>query len=260
MNYISFTGTPFPAMPPEVRVFLLLTKYAFLGVIPKIIPSVMVDIPIPIEQIPTQQGTDLAYIKHLADDVGYVFYMEPGPVPGTSFAYWGPEIKVGSPQPALNVNMDAYTNVESISFSYDTEKKELPIIFIQNEQTRVPYVVPIPDINPLSPPLGLIPALPKKFPFIPETAKYSPIRGILVGLAKASKSAEVVNASGSLNILRYGHILKARKLVGVRGVGTAFDGLYYVKSVTHSIKRGEYKQNFKLSRNGLVSIVPEVEP
>jgi hypothetical protein len=47
-------------------------------------------------------------------------------------------------------------------------------------------------------------------------------------------------------------------LVGVRGVGPAFDGLYYVKSVTHRIKRGEYKQNFSLTRNGLVSTVPTV--
>jgi hypothetical protein len=48
--------------------------------------------------------------------------------------------------------------------------------------------------------------------------------------------------------------------VGVRGAGPAFDGLYYVKSVTHRIKRGEYKQSFKLSRNGLVSTVPTVWP
>ena len=38
----------------------------------------------------------------------------------------------------------------------------------------------------------------------------------------------------------------------------AFDGLYYVKSVTHSIKRGEYKQSFSLARNGLLSTVPKV--
>jgi hypothetical protein len=38
----------------------------------------------------------------------------------------------------------------------------------------------------------------------------------------------------------------------------AFDGLYYVKSVTHNIKRGEYKQSFELSRNGLISTVPRV--
>jgi hypothetical protein len=52
--------------------------------------------------------------------------------------------------------------------------------------------------------------------------------------------------------------LKARGLVGVRGVGVAYDGLYYVKSVTSTLKRGEFKQIFELTRNGLVSIVPRV--
>ena len=46
--------------------------------------------------------------------------------------------------------------------------------------------------------------------------------------------------------------------MGVRGAGLPFDGLYYVKSVTHDIKRGEYKQSFTLARNGLVSTVPTV--
>ena len=53
-------------------------------------------------------------------------------------------------------------------------------------------------------------------------------------------------------------VLKARKLVSVRGAGNAFDGLYYVKSVTHNIKRGEYKQSFTLSRNGLISTLQKV--
>jgi hypothetical protein len=52
--------------------------------------------------------------------------------------------------------------------------------------------------------------------------------------------------------------LRARQLVGVRGAGLAFNGLYYVRRVTHTIKRGEYKQNFSLSRNGLISTLPKV--
>ena len=47
-------------------------------------------------------------------------------------------------------------------------------------------------------------------------------------------------------------------LVGVRGAGLAYDGMYYVESVTHSLKRGEYKQNFTLSRDGLISQTPVV--
>jgi len=59
-------------------------------------------------------------------------------------------------------------------------------------------------------------------------------------------------------VVRYGRVLRARQLVGVRGAGAAFDGLYYVKSVTHTIKHGNYKQDFTLVRNGLLSTVPRV--
>ena len=52
-------------------------------------------------------------------------------------------------------------------------------------------------------------------------------------------------------MLRYGHIFKARQLAAVRGAGKYYDGKYYVKSVTHNIKRGEYKQSFSLARGGV---------
>lgn len=81
---------------------------------------------------------------------------------------------------------------------------------------------------------------------------------MLIGLAKAAKTADAVTGTGTLDVTRYGRVLKARQLVGVRGAGMAFDGLYYVKSVTHNIKRGEYKQSFTLARNGLISTLPVV--
>jgi len=258
MDYIDFSGLPYPAMPAEARVLLILAKYAMFGVIPLVIPSVLIDIPIPIQQIPRQQGKDLAYVRQLAEDVGYVFYIEPGPTPGTSIAYWGPEIKTGVPQSALNTDMDAQTNVESLSFTYNSESAQLPIVLIQDPNSKVVIPIPIPDVTPLNPPLGAIPPIPKDIFVIDETAKYSPIRAALIGMAKASKSSDVVTGTGTLDVLRYGSVLKARRLVGVRGTGPAFDGLHYVRSVTHNIKRGEYKQSFTLGRNGLLSTVSSV--
>jgi hypothetical protein len=258
MDYIDFTGIPYPVMPPEARILLILAKYAVFGVIPMVIPSIMIDVPIPIDRIPIHQGTDLAYVRQLADDVGYTFFIKPGPAPGTSVAYWGPDIKVGVPQPALNLDMDAHTNVESLSFSFDSSAGTLPIVYIQEQFSKVPILIPIPDITPLNPPLGLIPPIPKQFPIVEGTAKLSPIQAILIGLAKAAKKADAVTASGSLDALLYGGVLQARGLVGVRGAGTPFDGLYYVETVTHNIKRAEYKQSFKLARNGLISTVPRV--
>jgi hypothetical protein len=134
----------------------------------------------------------------------------------------------------------------------------LPIVLIQDPNSKVIIPIPIPDITPLNPPLGAIPPIPKDIFVIDETAKYSPIRGALIGMAKAAKSADVVTGQGTLDVIRYGTILKARRLVGVRGAGPAFDGLFYVRSVTHNIKRGEYKQSFTLGRNGLLSTVSSV--
>jgi hypothetical protein len=258
MDVIEFDGLPYPAMPPVLRVLAVLAKYAVLGVIPITIPSVVEDIPIPIDRIPRHQGTDYKYVKQLARECGYVFYFDPGPLPGTSRAYWGPEVKVGAPQPALNTDMDLFTNVESLSFSFDKEAKELPVVFIHNKETKVPIPIPIPDITPLNPPLGAIPPLPPKITFLSDTAKQSPISAVMTGLAYAATHADCVGATGSLDVVRYGHILKSRQLVGVRGAGVMFDGLYYVRSVTHDLRRGAYKQSFSLARNGLVSTVASV--
>jgi hypothetical protein len=258
MDLQDFSGIPYPAMPPEARVALIIAKYAVFGMIPMVIPSLFPDLPIPVERIPTHQGTDLGYIKQLASDVGYVFYIEPGPVPGTNTAYWGPEIKVGVPQPALNLDMDHSKNVESLSFNYNGSNTTLPIVFIQNPLTKVPIPIPIPKVNPLQPALGANPAPITNVTLLKDTAKLSPMAAIGRGLAEASRSADAVSGNGSLNVLRYGRLLKARQLVGVRGAGPAFDGLYFVKSVTSTIKQGEFKQSFQLTRNALVSLTPKV--
>ena len=266
MDQSNWSGFPFPACPREARVALLLAKYAFFGVVPLIIPSILIDVPIPIDQIPGQQGTDLQYIRSMAFDVGYVFYIAAGPQPGLNTAYWGPQIKVGPVQSALNVDMDAYTNVESMHFTFDQEKNKIPLVYIYIQEVGVSIPIPIPPITPLNPPLGAIQGLPTNLlppdlkPFREDVAKLPIPQAIMQGLAKASENAEGVTCEGSLDVTRYGGILKARELVGVRGAGPAFDGLYYVKSVTHKIKRGEYKQNFTLTRNGLVSTVSTVNP
>jgi hypothetical protein len=263
MNQSDWSGFPFPACPAEARVALILAKYAVFGVIPLIVPSVLIDVPLPIDQIPSEQGTDLDYIRALADRVGYVFYISPGPAPGVSKAYWGPQIKFGPVQPALNADMDAFTNVESLHFNFDQQQNKIPTVFIYNQQTGVSIPIPIPPITPLNPPLGLIPPLPTNIPPdltpVRDDLSKRPIpQAIMIGLATASQWADAVTGEGTLDVTRYGAVLNARQLVGVRGVGPAFDGLYYVKSVTHKIKRGEYKQSFSLTRNGLVSTVPTV--
>lgn len=239
MDMVDFSGLPFPAMPIEARVALLCAKYAPFGLIPLIIPVLFPDVPIPVDRVPAQCGTDLHYIRALADEVGYVFYIEPGPVAGTNIAYFGPELKVGVPQPALNVDMDALTNVESLNFSFAPTKGVLPIVYIQNALTRFPIPIPIPNLNPLQPPLGLLPTPLANITPLRDAAKLNPLQAISRGLKAAKESQDAVSAHGNLDVLRYGRPLKARQLVGVRGAGLAYDGLYYVQSVTSTLKRGK---------------------
>lgn len=259
MDHIPLDGLPYPAMPPALRVLTALAKYAALGCVPLVVPSIVEDVPIPVERIPRHQGTDYAYIKALADEVGYVFYLDPGPVPGVSRAYWGPEIRVGVPQPSLNAGLDgAHDNVTSMRFSFDKEKKELPVVFVQEPYSKAPIPVPIPDVTPLNPPLGVVPPLPPKLTFLTDTAKLNPLAAVMRGIAYAGTHSDSVFATGSLDVARYGRVLKSRQLVGVRGAGDAFNGLYYVTSVTHQIKRGSFTQSFALARNALVSTLPVV--
>lgn len=258
MDIIELSGIPYPAMAPSVRVMLVLAKYAAFGVVPVVIPSIVDTPPLPVQQIPQQRGSDYAYVKRLAHEAGYVFYLEPGPMPGTSKAYWGPEIRVGEVQPALATNMDAQSNVEQISFNFDKERKTVPIVFFQDSSSKAVIGVPIPDVTPLNPPLGAVPPLPPKVEELDATAHMPAAEALMAGLAYAGQHSDSVFGNGRLDVSRYGRLLRSRSLVGVRGAGLPFDGLYFVKSVTHEIERGSYKQSFSLARNGLVSTVPTV--
>jgi hypothetical protein len=246
-------------MPPSIRVAVALAKYAPFGAIPLVIPSLAEDVPIPVERIPRHQGTDYAYIKELARQAGYVFYIDPGPALGTSKAYWGPEIRVGAAQPALNLSLDGpHNNVKSLSFTFDKERKELPVVYIQEPITKVPLPIPIPDVTPLNPPLGAVPPLPPKITFLNDTANKNPLAAALEGISYAGRHSDSVFGTGTLDVVRYGHVLRSRSLVGVRGAGDAFDGLHYVTSVTSTLKRGEFTQSFSLARNALLSTLPAV--
>jgi hypothetical protein len=262
MGLAELRGVPYPAMSAELRAGMILAKYAVYGVVPLVIPQMFPDMNLPMERIDFQRGTDLDYLTQLARENGYVFYIQPGPLPGMNLAYWGPEIRIGVPQPALNINMDQATNVESISFSLDGSARQQLAIAVQEPFSKMTIPIPLPEISVLSPPLALKPAPALRFRFLEDSAKLNPARAILRGVGQAVESSDAVTASGQLDVLRYGRILQARQLVGVRGAGVSYDGLYFVKSVTHNIdvRKREYKQSFQLARNGLVSLTPVVVP
>jgi hypothetical protein len=260
MDFIDLTGIPYPALPTFVIVEMILAKYAVLGVVPIAIPPLLPLIQNPIARFMKQDGTDYAYVNKLASDVGAVFYLDPGPTAGMSIAYWGPDLSklFGGPQPAHSINFDGSSTLDSISFSYDGTLATQYLVTVIEPTTHIPLPVPLPNIDLLKASLSTRAPTPLKSEQLRPIVNDDPVGAALTGLGALFKTADVVSASGQMDVLRYGRVFKARQLAAVRGAGNYYDGKYYVKSVTHNIKRGEYKQNFTLSRGGLGSSVSSV--
>jgi hypothetical protein len=260
MDFIDLTGIPYPAIPMFLVVEMMLAKYLPLGVVPLTLPTLVSLIQNPLEKIPKQLGTDYAYANSLASSVGAVFYLDPGPTAGKSMAYWGPDLSklFGGPQPAHSINFDGSSTLDSMSFSYDGTLATQYLVTVIEPHTHIPLPIPIPNIDLLKAPLAAHAPTPLKSEQLKPIANENPVGAALAGLGALFKSADVVSANGQMDVLRYGRVFKSRQLAAVRGAGNYYDGKYYVKSVTHNIKRGEYKQSFTLARGGLGSSVSSV--
>jgi hypothetical protein len=240
-----------------VKKILERPEYVGLGLEPQITPTT--DSPSQTNRIPSQQRTDLAHIRELARRNRFVFYIEPTMIPGTNIAYWGLDNRLGLPQPALTMNMGPDTNVDSpLNFRYNALGPVAPTVTFVEPNTKMAISIPIP--SSVRQPLASRPAPALRRTLSRDAANLDPIQAALRALSSASDSSDAVTVSGEVDALRYGRALRSRRLVGVRGVGLNFNGVYYVKQVKHSIKRGQYKQNFSLSREGRGALTPMVIP
>ena len=212
------------------------------------------------ERITTQQGTDLEFIQQLAQRNNYIFEIKPSNTPGKNIAYWGEEKRSRtSCQPALSMNMGAFTNLDSsITFNFDALKATEPEVKIVDGSSG--EQIPIDISTLLRQPLASKPAEPLRQTILIASDKLNHIQAELLAKSELWRSREAaVTASGEVDTVRYGHILQVGQLVGVRGVGNSYGGYYYVKQVTHRIKRGEYKQSFTLIREGRGSTTQKVK-
>jgi hypothetical protein len=249
-----------PAQPEVVIALKIIATYAQYGLIPTVIPPTASEPPVPVERTPVQRATDLQYLNEMAQRYAYTFFITPGPTPGMNKAYWGPPPRLSLPQPALSVDMGPDTNVSSISFQNNAADAANVQGVVQDRQTN--SAVPIRTAMGLRPPLAAFPGL--AHPLLAGTRAYQAGGGRSVTQAMAEAqgetdaSTDIVTVEGELDIGRYGRLLWSRGLVGLRGAGYTYDGLYYVGSVTSVISRGSFVQKFSATREGTGSTVPVV--
>ena len=202
----------------------------------------MIDPPLPDRADPGAAGHRPRLPAQLAERHGYVFYVIPGPAPFTNIAYWGPPIRVGLPQRAITVNMGPETNVEARRCR---QRRARPRRSCRRARCRTAH-------QPEGARCRRSPACGRRSPRCrpgwstgPTCAGRSCAQSGLTAvqaLAQAQgtmdASTDAVKARGRARRRRYGGVLQARGLVGVRGAGFSYDGLYYVKRVTHKIALG----------------------
>ncbi|MBD2080949.1 hypothetical protein [Leptolyngbya sp. FACHB-17] len=232
-------------------------QYAKYGLVPNVISPQFKDRPTSNERIPSQQVTDLEYLKAIAARFSHVFYVIPGPTSGTNTAYWGPPQRRTQPQPALTVNMGTFTNITAINFQNNAMSATEVKGKVQDRRTN--QVQSVSETTSDRPALSAQPALTQQTHRRTERFRETG-RDTTQAAARAQATTDrsvdnVVTVTGDLNATSYGGILQVRGVVTLRGVGFNYDGLYYVKSVTHKISKGDYKQSFTITREGLGSTV-----
>jgi hypothetical protein len=246
----------------DMRVQRILSSYQkYLGSPPQVMPPNDRRTPSPVEEIPVQSGTDLAYMRRLARDNAYVFYVEPAGVPNVNLAYWGPPPRNSQPQAALSVDMGPASNA-AIRFSYDALKPETIVGMAMDKKTRNIQAIDVQAT--IGSPLAIEAASEYQGGVIRKRLARQHLGGDAIGAqdgaqAAADRSANGLVAEADIDVAKYGGLLRPRRLVGVRGAGQQLDGLYYVKRVIHSIRRGEYRQRCRLTREGVgttITMVP----
>ncbi|MEM1243102.1 MAG: hypothetical protein AAGI45_24995, partial [Cyanobacteria bacterium P01_H01_bin.26] len=168
-------------------------------------------------------------------------------------AYWGPPKRRSTPQKALTMNMGAYTNISSVNFQHDALAATTVDGSVQDRKTnqKRPVQERQSDRTSLSKKSALKAQSHKRLKQFRETGR-DLAQAAYRAQAIADRSVDdVVTVTGKIDTVRYGEILRLRGVVGLRGAGHSYDGLYYVKEVTHTLHKGNYNQSFTITREGL---------
>ena len=196
-----------------------------------------------------QRGTDIQFLRKLAERNGYEVYVEVALGGGTDGHFHPPQLDE-QPQAVLNVNLGSATNVDDFTARYDmlgaatAQAKGLQIgdqsdqaADVQSTQQTV---------------LGGAAATPSERPrrvLLSGTGLAD--AGELQTLAQAvvDRTAFSVTAEGVVRGAAYGGLLKAKRPVLVRGAGREFSGTFYVERVQHMFDGDGHAQRFRLRRN-----------
>ncbi len=198
----------------------------------------------------TQRGTDLRFLRELARRKGYEFYVRGGD------AHFHPPDLSGTPQRVVAVLFGEETNCHELKIRVDgTWPTEVAMSRV-DPMTGEPESVTA-ESSGLEP-LGTIDVASLRGHGVPPTkvvvrrqgaASQAQMTDYVEGILR--RHGWWVRATGTLDGLRYGRVLRSKKLVTIKGFGRRYNGNYYVRKVTHRLTMRTYSMEFEAYRNRL---------
>jgi phage protein D len=200
-------------------------------------------------QTTMQRGTDLRFLRRLAQHNGFEVFIEVG-ADGRGVGHFHAPRLDEQPQGVLNVNMGAATNVDGFSARHDLLGPATAQATGLDDQHREEQ--PADARSARAPSLGARSTVAGDRPrhVLPAGTGMSDA-GELQALTQAvvDRSALALTAEGTLFGADYGAVLRAKRPVLVRGAGQEFSGTWYVSRVQHELGGEGHVQRFSLRRN-----------
>jgi hypothetical protein len=232
----------------EVRT-ILSTRYSDILTLPTVREPPANPTPNPQQLTPQQRHqSDLAYIRGLAQNSGFVFCAE-YPTVGVNSAYFGPKYASSAAQDQLRYRQGGISNLKSLSFANDALG---PVGVSEGARldTDSMSVVTVPG-TPVAPSgMAASPARPLRTQRVRCSARFDQSQMNAISEAIQRNAPAPVTGSGEIDSIRYGAVLRANRKVVISGTGGSYNGEYQVSSVTHTLRRGEYNQSFRVLRDG----------
>ncbi|MCB0061424.1 MAG: hypothetical protein KDE19_04895 [Caldilineaceae bacterium] len=197
-----------------------------------------------------QRETDMQFLKRLALRNGYDCYVE------GETGYFRRPLLDETPQPLLAAHFGQETTVIRFSAEInalapthvsmaqlDRFNKEVLVATVEeNTQTALGDTT----ASALLPP-GM--ESPQTLIGMNTTTGLQEMEALCRGLF--DEADWFVTGEGVIDARTYGHVLKPRRTVTIKGVGETYSGIYYVNHVTHTLSAEGYQQAFRVKRNGI---------
>ena len=198
----------------------------------------------------TQRDTDIQFLKRLARRNGFEcfvsgesgFFRKPvldaEPLPFLA-AHFGDETNL--------INFDAKLNslrpTKIEMHQIDTVAKEVQDALAESGEQEL---LGRDRAESLVAPNGIVPRM-----HVRQTSSVNQLEMDNLCRALFDEAEWLIEATGEVETVIYGAVLKAKSLVPIKGVGEVFSGTYYITNVKHLFKADKYTQQFRARRNAL---------